>query len=215
MTRGVVYMGPSLPSAARSASRIEYRRPIRRGDLAALTKEEPRATHVGIVDGEFHQSLAVSPREILALMRLGVIVYGSSSMGALRGAELHALGMVGVGRIFAMYRDGEVVSDDEVALIFDADSERTLSEPLVNVRCSVAAARDRGAITSECAEAIIEAARSLHYTGRSYRTILRLAGEQLRTDLGTSLEMLASHDQKRLDAIELCDRMLADVIGSA
>ena len=49
-------------------------------------------------------------------MSQGIHVFGSASMGALR-AELCPFGMVGVGRIFEAYRDGELEDDDEVAVI--------------------------------------------------------------------------------------------------
>jgi hypothetical protein len=38
-------------------------------------------------------------------------------MGALRAAELHTFGMVGVGRVFEGYRDGVYEDDDEVAVV--------------------------------------------------------------------------------------------------
>jgi len=205
-------VGPSLPEALRvSDPRLEYRPPVRRGDLAALPSDVPPVTHVGIVDGEFHQSLAVSPREIMALLRAQVAVYGSSSMGALRAAELHPLGMQGVGRIFAMYRDGEVASDDEVAIVFDPDSQRALTEPLVNVRCAVSALAERGELPASAAEVIVASALSLHYTERSYRAILRRAADRAGLDLTKLFVPLAAHDQKRLDALELCSRMKSDL----
>ena len=37
-------------------------------------------------------------------------------MGALRAAELHVFGMVGVGRVFELFRDGLLEDDDEVAV---------------------------------------------------------------------------------------------------
>ena len=110
----VVFLGPTL--AREDAERIldaDYLPPICRGDLAKLPEH---VRYVGIVDGEFYQSLSVSPKEVLKLLRRGVTVFGSSSMGALRAAETWKLGMIGVGKIFAMYRDGILDADDEVAL---------------------------------------------------------------------------------------------------
>jgi hypothetical protein len=49
-------------------------------------------------------------------MEQGVHVFGAASMGALRAAEMHSLGMVGIGTIFQWYRDGKIVADDEVAV---------------------------------------------------------------------------------------------------
>jgi len=101
MSDTVVYLGPTLSRvAAEKVLTAEYLPPIRRGDLARL-REEVR--FVGIVDGEFYQSLAVSPKELLPLLKRGVKVFGASSMGALRAAETYTLGTVGIGRVFGCF----------------------------------------------------------------------------------------------------------------
>ncbi len=194
----VVFVGPSARAADRvSAPGIEWRPPIRRGDLALLSLH---VRTVGIVDGEFDQSLAVAPREILELLRRGVDVVGAASMGALRAAELHESGMRGVGRIFRMYRDGLVDADDEVAIVFDPETLRPLTEPLVNVRCAVVRAERAGRLTASVAAAIIAAACSLPYRARTHRRILSEAGAALGTDLVPLAPILDQHDQKRIDA---------------
>lgn len=194
----VVFVGPSARAADRLTDPgIEWRPPIRRGDLARLSLH---VRTVGIVDGEFDQSLAVAPREILELLRRGVDVVGGASMGALRAAELHESGMRGVGRIFRMYRDGLVDADDEVAIVFDPETLRPLTEPLVNVRCAVARAERAGRLTASVAAAIVAAARSLPYRARTHRRILSEAGAALGTDLAALAPILDQHDQKRIDA---------------
>ena len=138
------------------------------------------------------------------LLSLGTIVYGSSSMGALRASELWTHGMVGVGRIFQMYRDEEIASDDEVALLYDPESELALSEPLANIRCAVRRLVDDGSLSATCGETLINVAAALPYPDRRYRTIARIASETLNIELGSIVPQLRSHDQKRLDALELC-----------
>jgi len=73
--------------------------------LRALV-DRPRV--IGIVDGYFERVPAVWHKEILWAMSRGVHVLGAASMGALRAAELHPFGMVGVGAIFEGFRDGEL-----------------------------------------------------------------------------------------------------------
>jgi len=143
----IVFLGPSLPRelAAELLPGATFLPPIRRGDLRPLLDEPPAA--VGIVDGEFFQSLAVSPKEILPLLERGVPVYGSSSMGALRAVELENYGMRGVGRIFELFRRGRLIADDEVALTFCPATLRPLSEPLVNIRLALSAAHRAGIIS--------------------------------------------------------------------
>lgn len=202
----VVFVGPSarLEDRPRGGA-IDWRGPIRRGDLHALAKN----VHcVGIVDGEFDQSLAVAPREILDLLHRNVIVVGAASMGALRAAELHDAGMRGVGRIFEMYRDADVTADDEVALIFDPESLRPLSEPLVNIRCALQWAIDEEVVTPAAARVILDVASALPYPQRCYRRILAEAGARFGKELAPLEPLLARHDQKRLDARLLFEHVL-------
>ena len=169
MSDTVVFLGPSLPrSEAASLLDADYLPPIRRGDLGALSED---VRFVGIVDGEFYQSLAVSTKEILVLLRRGVSVFGASSMGALRAAETYHFGMVGVGKIFAMYRDGVLDADDEVALTYDPVTYKTLSDPLVNLRYALELAVEAGVIGEEDRVALIERLRAVYFPHRSYRAL--------------------------------------------
>ena len=77
--------------------------------------DQPAA--IAIIDGYFDSVPAVSHKEILVALSMGVPVYGAASMGALRVAELHHFGMIGVGRIFERYREGSLEDDDEVAVV--------------------------------------------------------------------------------------------------
>ena len=60
-----IFLGPSLDAAAAlSILDPTYLPPIKRGDLSQLSRA---IKTVGIIDGEFYQSLAVSPKEVLQL----------------------------------------------------------------------------------------------------------------------------------------------------
>ena len=137
MPRIIVFLGPSLDQA--SAAKIlaaEYRPPAKRGDILAAVADG--ADIIGLIDGVFHQDCAVTHREILTAVKGGITVVGASSMGALRAAEMDTLGMTGIGRIYHMYKDGTITSDDEVALVFDPVSGYALSS-----RSSTSAARSK------------------------------------------------------------------------
>src|SRR5262245_34509783 len=117
MRRAVVFLGPTLGAdAARSILDAEYRPPAAHGDVYRLLgqAEPPRA--IGLVDGYFQAVPAVRHKEILYALSRGVHVFGAASMGALRAVELADFGMVGVGEIFAAYRDRLLEDDDEVAV---------------------------------------------------------------------------------------------------
>jgi hypothetical protein len=167
-----IFLGPSLDAAsARSILKATYLPPIKRGDLSQLSSE---IKTVGIIDGEFYQSLAVSPKEVLQLLDRGIKVYGSSSMGALRAAETHIYGMVGMGAIFEMYRDGMIDADDEVALTYDQDSYRSSSEPLINIRFALKAAVLEGLISESTADGLIREMKALYFPSRSYRLVVQM-----------------------------------------
>jgi hypothetical protein len=126
--RTVYFAGPSLYGVAVDKLPNElWLPPAKQGDVVqAIVAIRPR--QVVLIDGVFHQSMSVWHKEIgYALMR-GVAVIGAASMGALRAAEMHRYGVVGVGKIFEMYRDGEE-NDALVALKFDPETYRPISEP--------------------------------------------------------------------------------------
>jgi hypothetical protein len=174
MQSAVVFLGPSLDRREAAALLpADYRPPAARGDLSRAAREGARV--IGLVDGVFFQESSVGHREILAALKAGVHVVGASSMGALRAAELHTLGMEGVGEVYRMYRDGVLVSDDEVALAFDPETFMALSEPLVNIRATLTRAEADGIIGYLDSEALLSVASSLYYPDRTYPRIVRVA----------------------------------------
>ncbi len=204
-TRSPIYLfvGPSIPAAVvreRVPAAIVCP-PVRRGDLESL----PDEAVVGMIDGVFGQDLAVSPTEILQSISRGVRIMGASSMGALRAAELVDFGMVGVGRVFEMYRNGVIEGDDEVALVFDPQSMEALSVPLVNVRYAVDRLGRPGTIDTVVGQRIVEAARRISYDERDYQLVLREAGLADDEQADKLRELLESYDLKRNDALVVLD----------
>lgn len=173
----VVFTGPTLPAAEVAAMLpgATVLAPVRHGDLLRL--DLTAGDRVFIIDGVFWQTASVRHREILHLLRLGVIVSGSSSMGALRAAELHPFGMRGFGEIFRLYRDGVVDGDDEVAVAHGTaeDGYRAYSDPLVSIRISLRAATAAGVIRVDDAEALLDLARAMPFRARSFRALDRAA----------------------------------------
>jgi len=207
----VVYLGPSLPlDAARRILQADYRPPIRRRDLARLFPHPPR--FVGIVDGEFYQSLAVSPKEIIPLLDAGVIVLGAASMGALRAAETWRYGMIGVGRIFRLYRAGSIDGDDEVAVTYCPETYRTFCEPLVNFRLALGDARRSGIVTATLTSRLIRRLKSLYFPERTLARFWKEAGCELAPEglrLLRQFFLTEAPDAKRADAAAL----LRDIAG--
>ena len=149
-------------------------------------------------------------REILYALETGVIVLGASNMGALRASELDAFGMVGIGKIYELYKHGELVSDEDVALIFEPESFKPLSEPMVNIRYNLGIAEERGFIDRETKGKILNIARSLYYPERDYERILSVAdGEVERAVLVQLKKFLIEkrRDLKREDAVAALKRI--------
>ncbi|BBL68335.1 TfuA-related McrA-glycine thioamidation protein [Methanoculleus chikugoensis] len=215
MTRGVVvFLGPSCDrETARAILDADYRPPAKRGDITRAAEDGARI--IGLIDGVFFQDCAVAHREILAVLRAGVRVIGASSMGALRAAELDSLGMEGVGEIYRAYREGRLVADDEVALLFDPETFIPLSEPLVNIRATIQQALECNVIGADAARGLLEAARELYFPDRTYDAVVEAAeGKADPEDLTRFLAFADEHavDRKREDAL-LALEYIRDIRG--
>jgi hypothetical protein len=205
----VVFLGPSLAVAtAKLILPTRYLPPVGCGDVLRCLRLKPKV--IAIIDGVFENTPAVWHKEILLAMEQGIQVFGASSMGALRAAELAPFGMIGVGKIFTHYRDGIYTDDDEVALLHsNADGEwRPFSEPMVNIRATVGHALQQGVIAPTLAEQVINAAKQTFYYERSLRRAVesvRTGGAEERTlnDLLRFAENGGYVDQKQRDALEL------------
>lgn len=203
----VAFLGPSLThhEAQAIAPNAILLPPVCQGDfLSAVEKHQPDV--VVVIDGEFGQTLSVWHKEILLALDDGVRVFGASSMGALRAAELDRFGMEGVGEVYRHYADGFLTSDADVALLH-ADGEngwRPFTWPMVNVWATISSLRDRGIVDDAGCSALQAGAEALHFTDRSRRALLQQLREQGRSDAETLVDAFVEHfvDQKKLDAIE-------------
>lgn len=175
----VLFLGPTLePDAARRAwqgapGRLEIRPPAAQGDVYAAARESPWA--VAVVDGYFEQVPSIWHKEILWALSKGIRVFGASSMGALRAAELEPFGMVGIGRVFELFRDGDLERDDEVAVVHGPPESgyRLFSDALVDIRLNIDAARRGGVVDDDTAADLLAAAASTFYPFRSWQGLLQ------------------------------------------
>ncbi|MGC4114461.1 MAG: TfuA-like protein [Myxococcales bacterium] len=172
----VVFLGPSLPAAeAQKLARCRVLPPARQGDLWRALALQPKV--IAIIDGVFESVPSVWHHEILAALDAGVAVLGASSMGALRAAELWRQGMVGVGNIFRMYRDGELTDDAEVALLHAGPEVgfEAFTVPLVNVRHNAERARKAKVLSSGEAKALVKAGQAEFFQDRTWDRVLEAA----------------------------------------
>jgi hypothetical protein len=204
----ILFLGPSASrdEIAAVCPTAEFMPPIQRDDL--YKARERGGSIFLIVDGMFTHCLAVSPREIIDVIRDGALVFGASSMGAIRSAECWPAGMLGFGAVYRLYRSGRLDSDDEVAVSIDPVNDyAALSVALINVRYAVARARRNNLLDQSDGTKIVRAAQELHFTDRQWPLILEQAG--LR-DRASQLElMLQRYDLKAQDAIFAGTRLTA------
>jgi len=205
----VIFLGSSLPVAeARKILDADYRPPVKRGDVDALC-EKRRPQAIAIIDGEFFQSLAISPKEILRAIEQSIPVWGASSLGALRAAELHPFGMTGVGTVFELYRSGRVMFDDEVAVAYSRENGRPVSEAMINIRVALNQARSEGIVDSATTRRLIANARSMYFPDRSWSALWHYASWLPAADLRALRQYITrvKPDVKRDDARLLLRQM--------
>jgi hypothetical protein len=203
-----IFTGPTV-SAEDGAAELDaiYLPPAAQGDVYRASLDRPRA--IGIIDGYFERIPSVWHKEILWAMSQGIHVFGASSMGALRAAELEPFGMEGVGAVFEAFRRGELEDDDEVAVAHASaeDGYKVMSEAMVNIRATHRAAAAAGVITDELRAALDRLAKELFYADRAYPAILRRGAEGgLPADQLDALRAWLPRgkvNQKRLDALEM------------
>ena len=212
MVKILIYTGLSLPFSeakeildSHDDIEVVYKRPIKRGDLSHDIKENPDI--IAIIDGVFHQNSAVGHREILSVMKKGVKVYGSSSMGALRASELDVLGMEGIGYCYNEYASGNVTSDDDVAVMLDSETLEALSVPLISMNYVFTNAVAENIITKEEKDELIKITKETYYTKRNYAQTL--SQSSLDADKkGKLIDFIrTSKDIKKEDAKELLNHI--------
>jgi hypothetical protein len=173
MSEAYIFLGPTLAvTDAIAEFDAVYLPPVSAGDVCRLWRGRPRA--IGIVDGHFKRVPAVWHKEIMWIMELGVHVFGSGSIGALRAAELDSFGMRGVGGTYRAFKDGTLDRDDELAVAYETGSGgyRKLSEAMVNIRATLQAAHRAEIISDALRHTLTAAGTALFYPERTWPTLL-------------------------------------------
>lgn len=220
MSEIIVFLGPTLPlDEARALCPATFLPPVSQGDVLRVARCGPSA--IVLIDGYFNRVPSVWHKEILSALAEGISVFGCSSMGALRAAELFPFGMVGVGRVYEQFRDGILEDDDEVAIIHGpADfGFRPLSEAMVNVRATLKAAIREGVIGTDTGFHLCCSAKRSYYPERTYDRIIAAASESSASarELAVFSQWVTQNkvDQKRLDAVELLTGLASGTLNPA
>jgi hypothetical protein len=203
MKKTIVFVGPTLHAELVHAvlPDADVRPPAAVGDILDLALAARRPARIALIDGYFERMAAVWHKELLLALERGIEVYGAASMGALRAAELARFGMVGHGEVYKAFASGELVADDEVAVAHlpAAQGYRAISDALVNIRASLARARECRVIKKPAHDRLLAHARRQFYRDRRWEDLVTLEPalanqpvvDQKATDASRLLELLA------------------------
>ena len=137
---------------------------------------------------------------------LRIVIFGAASGGALRAVETDAYGMRGVGGIYRLFRDG-FEAEDELAVAYDADSLRPLSEAMINVRHAFARALAEGVVSQRTHDVLVTVAKDIYFAERTYRGIFEAAAPIVsEPEVAAVTRFVEANrvalDWKRADAVE-------------
>jgi hypothetical protein len=207
-TRAVIFAGPSLRPPRPQPADLEFRPPAARGDLRDAVREG--VSTIGLIDGVFSQSLAVTPLEVREAAATGARLYGGASMGALRACECPDA-IAGVGVIWQAFVEGTISDDDEVAVTYLPDTFELVTHPLVQVREAVRLALLRHPPARPALADFLESVRSHPFHHRTLDVIRRSASSVIAAGIpwDAMAEWLTDprHDLKRADALAVVRRV--------
>ena len=210
--KAAIFVGPTLfgDNILRSGE-FAWLPPAAMGDVYRIARKKPRA--IGLIDGRFESVPSVWHKEILWALAHGIHVYGAASMGALRAAELDRFGMVGVGSIYEDFRSGILQDDDEVAVIH-APAElgyRPLSEAMVDIRATLAAANSAKIISQRTADVLQRIAKDIFFKERNWDFLIPTAAVSglPKAQLARLMRWLPTKriERKRMDAVGMVEAM--------
>jgi hypothetical protein len=213
MGKPIIFLGPSLShEKAKKIFDADYRPPARKGDFLRLTADfdGTKKMSVGFVDGVFLQDYPPTPIEVYHLIRKnGVLLVGAASLGALRAVELEKFGMVGIGKIFQLYKTGKLNADDEVAVTFAPEGDYLLqSEAMVDIRYNLYLAYKNKVISENTKHILVKLAKEIYFPHRKYIYILEEAKNRY-PKLGSEIDSFGGYIRsnrkslKEMDAIRL------------
>ena len=174
MKKPIIFLGPSLShEKARKIFQADFRGPAKKGDLLRVSGDIDDSTIVCLVDALFLQDYPPSPIEVYQLMlNKNIKLYGAASLGALRAVELEKFGMIGMGKIFELYKKGKLTADDEVAVTFVEGEHQLQSEAMIDIRFNLFLAHRTGIINEITKKTIAKVAKNIYFPYRNYTDIL-------------------------------------------
>ena len=211
----VVFLGPTLRRGEAAAIlAATYLPPAEQGSVIRACRAD-RPSALVLIDGVFGSVPAVRHKEILWACANGIPVFGASSIGAIRAAELAMVGMRGYGLIYRWYALTPLADDDEVAVAMTPPQlgAEALSEALVSMRLTLRRACREKVLSDDQRRALEVIARATNFVDRSYGQLIEQARRTLPAQWADAIERFErwlpgnAIDQKREDAVGLLTRL--------
>ncbi len=200
----IIFAGPSLSKEANELICQSGHRlfpPVERGDISKLINQSKK-TPIVIVDGLFHQTLAVGHTEIMDALARGWKIYGVSSIGAIRAYELRNQGMIGFGRVYQRFLDEEDFQDDEVALLHLPEPMYIeVSEPLVHFRFCIEDLVDRSTISLGTGKKVIGDLKKMYFGDRTMEIFKKLLQDLVNIPFEKLVPDFDKYRVKKLDLL--------------
>ena len=200
-----VYLGPTLnlQTAKEHLVNAYYHPPVQCGDLIRVFRLKPK--RIVIIDGIYERTPAIWHKEIMLGLDNGIEIYGAASMGALRAAELHPFGMIGVGQVFQDFLNKKLNDDDEVAVLHQNQDANyaPINDAMVNIRATLELAYQQGVISITTKKHLIEDCKGQFYPHRSLKKSILQFAKQNQNECKALSEWLSTHgllDIKKQDA---------------
>lgn len=203
----IIFAGPSklgLTNESRSALGLEWRPPAKRGDVDSLLEEGRRPATIAVVDGRFHSCLSLGHKELLRALSTGWVVWGLSSMGAIRAYEMREFGIRGFGHVFREFFQHEDFQDDEVALLHAREEPfHPFSEPLIHCREAIRYLVSRDLVSEADARDTIMELKSRWYGERTLELFEQLLVAKSPDRVAVLNKEISEFDRFRLKTLDL------------
>jgi len=179
-----IFLGPTGRNISNlTLSTFSICPPVKRGDCLSIIQSHEPGLMV-IVDGNFHQCLAVAHKEIILSIEAGWEVWGVSSMGAIRAAELNIAGMHGYGDIYERYKTDPDYRDDEVTLLHETCYPyRAVSEPMIHLQFALNELTAQKLLTKKEAMEVAGELRSMWFGDRNWNLMKTLIFNKVNSEI--------------------------------
>jgi hypothetical protein len=139
----------------------------------------------------------LSAPEVRDAIGEGAILYGASSLGALRAVEFRAWGFQGVGVVYDWFLRGVTYRDDEVVAAMEPETFRALSEPMVNLRYACLRGLRETVLSPALAEKLLAKYATYHFSERRYARVFSELRAELDAREAAELERSAGRGSVR------------------